>query len=147
MCSGVDVDPSEEPQYQYQEQPSSEHFEQQPEQYEEGKYNMNNLSPLITISYCILILYAYKDFLATLYPLYIPLGCILVSSARLLRYNTLWSFLIKLINGLLELNSESGPLCGRVAQVSLKDVFVETWFRGPARCLVLGWPLSIRTGS
>ena len=92
MCSWVDVDPSEEPQYQYQEQPSSEHFEQQQEQYEEGKYNMNNLSPLITISYCILILYAYKDFLATLYPLYMPLGCILVSCARLLRYNTLGPF-------------------------------------------------------
>ena len=44
MCSWVDVDPSEEPQYQYQEQLSSEQFEQQPEQYEEGKYNMNNLS-------------------------------------------------------------------------------------------------------
>ena len=45
MCSWVDVDPSEEPQYQYSEQqPSSEQFEQQPEQYEEGKYNMNNLS-------------------------------------------------------------------------------------------------------
>ena len=41
MCSWVDVDPSEEPQYQYPEQPSSEQFEQQPEQYEEGKYNMN----------------------------------------------------------------------------------------------------------
>ena len=50
MCSCVDVDPSEEPQYQYQEQPSSEPFEQQQEQYEEDKYNMNNLSPLITIS-------------------------------------------------------------------------------------------------
>ena len=62
MCSWVDVDPSEEPQYQYPEQLSSEQFEQQPEQYEEGKYNMSNLSPLITISYCILILYAYKDF-------------------------------------------------------------------------------------
>ena len=36
MCSWVDADPSEEPQYQYQE-PSSEQFEQ----YEEGKYNMN----------------------------------------------------------------------------------------------------------
>ena len=35
MCSWVDVDPSEEPQYQYLEQPSSEQFE-------EGKYNMNN---------------------------------------------------------------------------------------------------------
>ena len=64
MCSWVDVDPSEEPQYQYQyqEQPSSEPFEQQQEQYEEGKYNMSNLSPLITISYCILILYAFKNF-------------------------------------------------------------------------------------
>ena len=40
MCSWVDVDPSEEPQYQYPEQPPSEHFEQQ-EQFEEGKYNMN----------------------------------------------------------------------------------------------------------
>ena len=39
MCSWVDVDPSEEPQYQYLEQPSSDQFEQ--EQYEEGKYNMN----------------------------------------------------------------------------------------------------------
>ena len=53
-----------------------------------------------------------RTFLATLYPLYVPLGCILVSCARLLRYNTFWSFLINLINGLLELNSESGPLCG-----------------------------------
>ena len=74
MCSWVDAELPEEPQYQYQEQPSSEHFEQQPEQYEEGKYNMNNLSLLNTISYCILILYAYKDFLATLYPLYISFG-------------------------------------------------------------------------
>ena len=56
MCSWVDVDPSEEPQYQYPEQPSSEQFEQQPEQYEEGKYNMNNLSLLNTFSYYILIL-------------------------------------------------------------------------------------------
>ena len=70
MCSRVDVELPEEPQYQYPEQPSSEQFEQQ-EQYEEGKYNMNNLSLLNTLSYCILILYAYKDFLATLYPLYI----------------------------------------------------------------------------
>ena len=62
MCSWVDADPVEEPQYQYLEQPSSDQFEQQQEQYEEGKYNMNNLSLLITISYCILILYAYKDF-------------------------------------------------------------------------------------
>jgi len=42
MCSWVDVDPSEEPQYQYPEQPSSEQFEQQQEHFEEGKYNMNN---------------------------------------------------------------------------------------------------------
>ena len=41
MCSWVDIDPSEETQYQYPEQfSSSEQFEQQ-EQYEEGKYNMN----------------------------------------------------------------------------------------------------------
>ena len=65
MCSWVDVELPEEPQYQYPEQPSSDQFEQQQEQYEEGKYNMNNLSLLITFSYCILILYAYKDFLAT----------------------------------------------------------------------------------
>ena len=59
MCSWVDVDPSKEPQYQYSEQQSSD---QQQEQYEEGKYNMNNLSLLNTLSYYILILYAYKDF-------------------------------------------------------------------------------------
>ena len=53
MSSWVDVELSEEPQNQYPEQPSSEHFEQQPEQYEEGKYNMNNLSSLNTISYYI----------------------------------------------------------------------------------------------
>ena len=41
ICSWVDVDPSEEPQYQYPEQPpSSEQYEQQ-ENFEEGKYNMN----------------------------------------------------------------------------------------------------------
>ena len=63
MWSWVDVDPSEETQYQYPEQhPSSDQFEQQQEQYEEGNYNMINLSLLNTISYCILILYAYKDF-------------------------------------------------------------------------------------
>ena len=56
MCSWVDVDPSEEPQYQYLEQSSSDQFEQQQEQFEEGKYNMNNLSLLNTLSYFILIL-------------------------------------------------------------------------------------------
>ena len=40
MCSWVDVELPEEHQYQSQE-PSSEQFEQQQEQYEEGKYNMN----------------------------------------------------------------------------------------------------------
>ena len=79
-----------------------------------------------------------RTFLATLYPLYIPLGCILVSCARLLRYDTPWSFVIKLINGLLELNSESGTLCGLSGSLLVKIGFVETWFRGPARCLVLG---------
>ena len=42
MCSWVEVELPEEPQYQYLEQhPSSDHFEQQQEQFEEGKYNMN----------------------------------------------------------------------------------------------------------
>ena len=42
MWSWVDVDPSKETQYQYPEQfSSSDQFEQQQEQYEEGKYNMN----------------------------------------------------------------------------------------------------------
>ena len=41
MCSWVDVELPEEPQYQYLEQPPpSEHFEQQ-EQFKEGKYNIN----------------------------------------------------------------------------------------------------------
>ena len=40
MCSWVDVELPEETQYQYQE-PSLEQFEQQ-ENFEEGKYNMNN---------------------------------------------------------------------------------------------------------
>ena len=53
MCSWVDVELPEEPQYQYLEQQSTEQFEQHPEQYEEGKYNMNNLSSLNTISYYI----------------------------------------------------------------------------------------------
>jgi hypothetical protein len=74
LRSSVDVEPLE----QYQEPLSSEPFEQQQENFEEGKYSMNILSPLNTISYCILILYAYKDFLAT-FILYInTLGCILV---------------------------------------------------------------------
>jgi hypothetical protein len=57
---------------EYQEPLSSEPFEQQQENFEEGKYNMNVRSLLNTISYYILILYAYKDFLATLSFIYIP---------------------------------------------------------------------------
>jgi hypothetical protein len=57
---------------EYQEPASSKQFEQQQENFEEGKYNMNILSLLNTISYCILILYAYKNFLATLSFIYIP---------------------------------------------------------------------------
>jgi hypothetical protein len=67
---------------EYQEPPSFEASEQLQENFEEGKYNMNVLSLLNTISYCILILYAYKDFLATFIPVYISLGCIVVSFAR-----------------------------------------------------------------
>jgi hypothetical protein len=97
---------------QYQEQPSSEQFEQQPGEYEEGKYNMNLLSLLNTISYCILILYTYKDFLATCISfIYILWVAFLVSCARLLRYNKPGSFLINLINGLMQLNSGADPLC------------------------------------
>jgi hypothetical protein len=61
LRSWVDAEPLD----QYQEPPSSEAFEQQQENFEEGKYNMDILSLLNTISYRILILYAYKDFLAT----------------------------------------------------------------------------------
>ena len=68
------VDPSEEPQYQYPEQPSFDQFEQQQEQYEEGKYEMNTTYHLNTFSYCILILYAYKDFPSHFIILYISLG-------------------------------------------------------------------------
>jgi hypothetical protein len=56
---------------EYQE-PSTEQLEQQLGEFEEGKYNMNILSFFNTISYCILILYAYKDFLATLSFTFIP---------------------------------------------------------------------------
>jgi hypothetical protein len=57
---------------EYQEPPSSKAFEQQQENFEEGKYNMNIPSLLSIISYCILILYAYKDFLATVILYIIP---------------------------------------------------------------------------
>jgi hypothetical protein len=68
-----------EPLDQYQEPPSFEQFEQQQENFEEGKYNMNLLSLLIQISYCILTLYAYKDLLATFILINKSLGCIVVS--------------------------------------------------------------------
>jgi hypothetical protein len=61
LRSWVDVEPPEE----YQEPPLLDTFEQQPGEFVEGKYNMNILLLLNTISYYILILYAYKDFLAT----------------------------------------------------------------------------------
>jgi hypothetical protein len=61
LRSWVDAEPLDK----YQEPLSAEQFEQQQE------YNMNILSLLNTISYCILILYAYKDFLATLSFIYI----------------------------------------------------------------------------
>jgi hypothetical protein len=47
-------------------------FEQQPGEFEEGRHNMNILSLLNTISYCILILYTYKDVLATFILYIIP---------------------------------------------------------------------------
>jgi hypothetical protein len=79
---------------EYQEPLSAEQFEQQQENFKEGKYNMNILSLLNTILYCILILYAYKYFLATFIPYINTLGCILVSCARCCAL-TLWSLLIK----------------------------------------------------
>jgi ABC-type uncharacterized transport system permease subunit len=95
---------------EYLEQPSSEQFEQQPGEYEEGKYNMNLLSPLNFIPH--LILYAYKDFLATFISfIYILWVAFLISCARLLRYNKSWSFLINWINGRMQLNSGADPLC------------------------------------
>jgi hypothetical protein len=49
LRSWVDAEPLDE----YQEPLSTEQFEQQQENFEEGKYNMNILSLLNTISYCI----------------------------------------------------------------------------------------------
>jgi hypothetical protein len=79
---------------------SAEQFEQQQENFEEGKYNMNILSLLNIISYCILILYAYKDFLATLYFIYIPwvaFGLIVLGAALSHIYGP---FKLNLINGI-----------------------------------------------
>jgi hypothetical protein len=72
---------------------------------------MNIPSLLNTISYCILIMYAYKDFLATLSFIYIPWVAfwLVVLGAALSHVMVL--FLINLINGYMQLNSKSGPLC------------------------------------
>jgi hypothetical protein len=67
---------------EYQEPPSSKAFEQQQENFEEGKYNMNILSLFNTNFILHLILYDYKDFLATSILIYTSLGCIVVSFAR-----------------------------------------------------------------
>ena len=61
MCSWVDVELPEEPQYPYPEQPSSDQFEQQQEQFEEGKYNMNTTYHFKYNFILHLILYAYND--------------------------------------------------------------------------------------
>ena len=78
----VDIDPSEE--YQYPEQPpSSEQFEQQ-ENFEEGKYNMNNLSFLNTSFILHLILYAYKDcpshFISFIYILWVAFWLVVLGA-------------------------------------------------------------------
>jgi hypothetical protein len=72
---------------------------------------MNILSLLNTISYCVLILYAYKDFLATVILYIYTLGCILVSCARCCTLTHLGPFKLNLINGYMQLDPESGPLC------------------------------------
>jgi hypothetical protein len=54
LRSWVDAEPLDG----YQEPLSVEPFEQQQENFVEGKYNMNILSLLNTTPYCILILYA-----------------------------------------------------------------------------------------
>jgi hypothetical protein len=79
--------------------------------FEEGKYNMNIPSLLNTISYCILILYAYKDFLATLSFIYIPWVAFWLVVLGVALSHVMVLFLINLINGYMQLNSESGPLC------------------------------------
>ena len=77
---------------------------------------MNNLSLLNTFSYCILILYAYKDLLATFILYIYTLGCIwLVVLGAALSHT--WSFLINFINGYMQLNPERYTLC-----------FVLEWF-------------------
>jgi hexokinase len=78
LRSWLDAEPLDE----YQEPLSAEQVEQQQENFEERKYNMNILSLLNTISCYILILYAYKDFLATFILYMNTLGCILGSCAR-----------------------------------------------------------------
>jgi hypothetical protein len=95
LRSWVDAEPLDE----YQEPLSAEQFEQQQENFGEGKYNMNILSLLNTIPYCILILSAYKDFLATFILYIYTLGCIFVSFARCCALTHLGSLKLNLING------------------------------------------------
>jgi hypothetical protein len=109
---------------EYQEPLSAEQFEQQQENFEEGKYNMNVLSLLNTISYCILILYAYKDFLATVILYIYTLGCILVSCASAALSHLSVLFKLNLINGYMQLDPKSGPLCCVLERLtSLKRCF------------------------
>jgi hypothetical protein len=75
----LDVHSPVAPGLTYQEPPSLDASEQQPGEFEEGKYNMNIPPLLNTNSYCILILYAYKDSLATFILYIYTLGCIWVS--------------------------------------------------------------------
>jgi hypothetical protein len=71
---------------------------------------MNIPSLLSIISYCILILYAYKDFLATLsfiYVLWVALWLVVLGAAL----SHILVLLIKLDYGYMQLDPESGPLC------------------------------------
>src|SRR6185437_15964515 len=95
---------------------------------------MNNLSLLNTISYCILILYAYKDFpshfISFIYIPWVAFGLVVLGAA--LQHT--WSFLINLINGICNLILGVARLSGsRLVKIG----FLETWCRGLALCYVL----------
>ena len=68
-------------------------------------------------------------------------------------YVAVASFLVQTVSGIREGNEvqvedESDfNVYASDAAMSSSMVLLETWFRGPARCLLLGWPLSIWTGS
>jgi hypothetical protein len=72
---------------------------------------MNLLSLFNTISYCILILYAYKDFLATLSFIFIPWVAFWLVVLGAALSHICWSFLINLINGYMQLNLLTSVLC------------------------------------